>query len=72
MRILTKAQQNHRYCATLTTAIAFLILTIQEGIRLLRLHLLNQEILFYEYFLFIILAFVTLGDYLLANKWMPK
>jgi len=72
MRKLSDAEKNHRYYATLTTAIAFLILTIQEGIKLLRLYFSNEKILTYEPILFLILALVTLGDYLLAQKWMPN
>ena len=72
MRSLSDAEKNHRYYATLTVAIAFLILTIQEGIRLLRLQILNEQILSYEAILFLIFALVTLGDYILAYKWMPR
>jgi hypothetical protein len=57
--------------ATLTMAIAFDVLVVQEAIRLLRLISLGEGIFLWEKFLFIILAFCVVGDNILARKWLP-
>lgn len=72
MKQLSDAEKKHRYYATLTIAIAFDVLVIQEGIRLLRLFYLGEHIFLWEIILFAVLALGALGDNLLARKWLPN